>query len=213
MSKNKKIEERKKKVAAELNLFKKKGYTKQDISISASMANFFSLFVPLPIMAAIVILFGQLYGWNSFEEGYNTWISTPTGPIIFILALLASTVVHELIHGLFFGLTARSHFKVVEFGVLWKSLNPYCTCTEAISKPKYMLSLLAPGLILGLCISVFGVTTGSPSILVFGLFNISMAGGDMCIAIKILQFSKRGRKELYLDHPEKPGSIALVKSR
>jgi hypothetical protein len=194
-------------------MLKKKGYAKHDISISANRTNFFSIFTPLPFIAALVVIFGKLYGWNSFVDGYNAWIGSPREPIIFIVALLASLVVHELIHGLFFGLTARSHFKEVEFGILWKSLNPYCCCTEALPKPKYFLALLAPGFILGLCVSVAGVVMENLPMLVFGVFNLSSAGGDMYIALTIMRFSKRGRKELYLDHPEKPGSIAFVKGR
>lgn len=213
MGKNKKLEERKKRIASETSILKKKGYAKHDVSITAAKANLLGMFIPMPLMAVLIVVFGQLCGWNSFVEGYDAFVDSPSQLIIFIAAFIISTIVHELIHGLFFGLTARSHFKTVEFGIFWKSLTPYCCCTEAVSKPRYLLAVLAPGFILGLCTSVVGIAIGNMSLLIFGIANLSLAGGDMCIALEILKFSKKGRKELYLDHPEKPGSIAFIKTR
>lgn len=213
MGKNKKLEERKKRVAAEISLLKKKGFTKHDITISGHEANLYGLFTPLPFMIVLLAVFILLYGLDYFMDGLIAWTDAASVLIISLVICLAFVVIHELIHGFFFGLAARSHFKAVEFGILWKSMNPYCCCTQAVSKIKYMIALLAPGFILGICIGVFGIVIANVPVLVLGILNLYLAGGDLCIALKIMKFSKRGRKELYLDHPEKPGSMGFTKGR
>ena len=41
--------------------------------------------------------------------------------------------------------------------------------------------------------------------------SLFAAGGDLYIAWLIMKTSKKGREESYLDHPDKPGVMMLVK--
>ena len=178
------------------------GYELKDLSVEGSKANKMALVTGVIPSAVFVLLFGLLHGWEKFRD---------VDFLLILVAFLISIIVHEGIHGLFFGLFAKNHFKAIEFGMIWKSLNPYCYCGEPLSRKQYLTGLLMPGIILGCCTGVLGLMTGNASLILFSVLSLFAAGGDIYIAWMIMQTSKKGREEQYLDHPDKPGVMMLHK--
>ena len=127
------------------------------------------------------------------------------------LAFVVLTVVHELVHGLTWSLFAKSGWKSVSFGVIWKYLTPYCTCNEALSRRAYIVGALMPTLVLGILPVLAAYATGSLFLLVVGLLTIPGGGGDLTIALKMLRFKPDGGEVLYLDHPYECGLVAFVR--
>ena len=176
------------------------GYELEDLSVDGNTANKMALLTGVIPSAVLVLLFGLLHGWEKFKD---------VDLLLILVVFLISIIVHEGIHGLFFGLFAKNHFKSIEFGMIWKSMNPYCYCGEPLSRKHYLTGLLMPGIILGCCTGMLGLITGNASLILFSVFSLFAAGGDIYIAWMIMKTSKKGREEKYLDHPDKPGVMML----
>lgn len=197
-----KIEVRKERVQQLCECLENEGYKKNDLTISAETANTIAILTTLLPIGIYIILFGFIAGWENYKN---------INQDLLIISMFVSIIVHELIHGIFFSIFAPNHFSCIEFGVLWKSLNPYCYCGQPINKVQYLISVLMPGIILGTCVGAVAIATSSATWLVFSLFSYIGASGDFLVALKILQFSVRGKKALFLDHPDKPGLLVFTK--
>ena len=178
------------------------GFLRTDLSISPQTANTVAMLTALLPIVVHILLHGLFAGWTSFSSIRFDMIA---------ILCIPSFVVHELIHGLFFGMFAPGHFRSIEFGIMWKSLNPYCYCAKPISKAQYLISVLMPGFILGTCVGVLATVFGSATLLIFSAISYLGASGDMFVACKLLRFPTRGGTSLFLDHPEKPGLLAFTK--
>jgi len=99
-------------------------------------------------------------------------------PIWFIMTLIVAIFIHELIHGICFFLFAKSGFKAVRFGIKWKSLAPYCHCSEAIKVQQYWITLLMPTIILGFIPTLIGFIINNFTVVVFGCTMIVAGIGD-----------------------------------
>ena len=165
----------------------REGYTKTDLTISVVKANI-----------------GALYGLIM------------TGPFIASLGLtvlallLLLTVVHELIHGVTWSRFTKKGFKHIEFGVIWKYLTPYCTCSQPLTKWEYITGALMPGLLLGIVPCIIGCMAADILFLAAGVLMTIAAGGDILIA-KMILGNKASKKALYLDHPTEIGLVMFQK--
>lgn len=184
------------------NQLESNGYRRNDLTVSANTANAIAIVMALPWIALHLPIYGFVAGWESFK---NFDMSLLT------ILIFLSLVVHELIHGLFFGLFAPRHFKAIAFGMMWKSLNPYCCCADPVSKVQYMIALVMPGFVLGTCLGVVATCIGSSTLLVLSLVSYLAAGGDLFVAYKIARFPIGEKKALFLDHPTQPGLLIFTK--
>lgn len=128
--------------------------------------------------------------------------------LIFSLLFIVGIVLHELIHGLIFGLFAESGFKSIRFGILWSPITPYCHCVEPLKLRHYIIGALMPAIILGLIPAVISLFNGNLMLLIIGVFFISAAAGDIMV-IWILR--KESMETLVLDHPSEPGCFIYRK--
>ena len=197
-----KIEIRKDRVQRLCENLENEGYKKNDLTISAETANTIAILTTLLPIGIYIILFGFIAGWDNYKNINHD---------LLIISMFVSIIVHELIHGVVFSLFAPNHFASIEFGMLWKSLNPYCYCGQPINKVQYLIAVLMPGIILGTGVGAVAIVTSSATWLVFSLFSYIGASGDFLVALKILKFSVRGKKALFLDHPDKPGLLVFTK--
>ncbi|QOW11173.1 DUF3267 domain-containing protein [Kaistella flava (ex Peng et al. 2021)] len=127
-----------------------------------------------------------------------------------LIILLLGIVAHELIHGIFFALYASKGIKSITFGILWKTLTPYCHCKEPLKIKHYIIALLAPLLILGVIPSVFGLIGGNGFFLIFGIFFSAAAAGDLMIYLLI---RKENREDYVQDHPSEAGYYIFRKNK
>lgn len=200
--KDERIDIRKKRVEEISEQMEQQGYVRHDITLDLKTTNTTSLIMVIPPIVLYAVLFGLVVGWEHFMEIQLLPLS-----IIFIVSL----AVHEGIHALFFALAAEHHFSHIEFGVIWKSLNPYCYCGEAVSKRQYLIAVLMPGFILGGVVGVLAIIAGSATWLAFSLLSFMGAGGDFLVAWKLIRFPSEFKEIKALDHPELPGAIIFVR--
>lgn len=128
--------------------------------------------------------------------------------IIFIVAMFASIVVHEMIHGITWSLFCKGKWKSIHFGIMMDSLTPYCHCKEPLKFGGYILGGLMPFLVLGVGVCTVGILMENFLVTFIGAFNILSAGGDTTIALMLLKY----RNAVIIDHPNECGFIAFTKA-
>ena len=172
----------------------------REISLSIEEVASKALGFILPAFFITGIPFFVLHGVEPFQQW--SW----SGVLVFIVCLFAGIPLHELLHGLVFGLFARGGFKSVRFGIDKKTYSPFCHCTTPIRVHYYRLGALLPLLALGLVPYVMALFNGLFAFWLFGYLYIVAAGGDL-LALKMLK-TVPGHKKV-LDHPEKMGFYVL----
>ena len=183
---------------------KKKGYEEKALTIGVLQANIGAIIVMLPFGAITAMIY---YHFNSTgTQEISLRFSSLLLPILLVLIVL-----HELIHGLVWSCFAKNHFHSIEFGVIWKALTPYCTCSEPMKKWQYMLGGAMPTLVLGAGTTVIAVATSKWLLFLLAELMIFSGGGDFLIILKILLY-RSGRKEtVYYDHPYECGVVVFEK--
>lgn len=178
------------------------GYRKKDLTVSVLLANVLALIVMLPFAAAVFCLYITV---NSAEI---ETLSLREDIWIFIAALLLA-VLHEAVHGLTWGFFAKNHFESIDFGIVWKALTPYCTCSEPLTKRQYMIGGAMPTLIVGFLPAIISAVIGNFWLFVLSEFMILGGGGDFLIILKMLFYRPETNDVLYYDHPYECGIVAF----
>lgn len=150
------------------------------------------------LFVVVGLLFGIPFYILRSPEFKSSWQDI----LIFVLLLIGGIVLHELIHGLFFGLFAKHKLRSIRFGVLWEYLSPYCHCTEPLKLRHYVVGALMPAFILGLIPAVVSLFNGNLMSLILGVFFISAAASDFMV-VWILR--KESPDNFVLDHPSEAG--------
>ena len=183
---------------------KRNGYKEKALTIGILQVNVGAIIIMLPFVVLTAISY---FNFNSI----GTREISLRFSILLLPILLVLIVLHELIHGLVWGCFAKNHFHSIEFGVIWKALTPYCTCSEPMKKWQYMLGGAMPTLILGAGTAVIAVATSQLLLFYIAELMIFSGGGDFLIILKILLY-RTGRKEtVYYDHPYECGVVVFEK--
>ena len=186
-------------VCAELE---SEGYARHDLTVGIVKANIFAFVLAIPVF---VIGFGAFSAVNHGIE-FNTSL---TGLIVSLIALVVLTVVHELIHGLTWGVFATNGMKDIEFGFMKEYLTPYCTCSAPLPKRPYILGGLMPGIVLGLIPTIVAIFINSYALLLIGMVMILGAAGDILIVIELLRYRSNAAEKLIYDHPTQAGCVVF----
>ena len=198
--------------AERLSVFQKKieeleaeGYIKTNLTTSGAKANTLGICYGFLTALPFIIWYAVRGGLNSTpQESGLLWL------VIFLAIIFLLIIMHELIHGLTWSFFTKNRFRSISFGVIWKSLNPYCTCNEPLSKSHYIAGLLMPWLLLGIIPCIIAVFIHSRFLMYIGVIMTLSAGGDLLILQMILSHKTNG-SALYLDHPTDIGLVCLEK--
>jgi len=182
------------------------GYQTKELTMSTLAANVLAIVAALP---PIVILIGVFRMLNPQAKGLSGEMSDL---LLFLAVFMILVVVHELIHGITWGLCAKSGFKSIEFGVIWEYVTPYCTCSEPLKKGQMVLGALMPTILLGVIPGIIACIIGSTDLVYMAGAMMLGGGADIMITGKILRY-KSGKGALYHDHPYKVGTIVFEKTR
>ncbi len=169
------------------------------VSIDIVKANIFAIVIM--VVAAIVFLVPFFWIWKDRKPagellgGFGDWTT------VFIL-MFVGIVVHELIHGLTWACYAKSGWKSISFGMMWKLLTPYCHCNEPMRIPGYMMGAMMPCIVLGVIPAMVALCIGSLPLMAWGIFFIAAAAGDIWMTWLL---TKENPKSLVLDHPSEAG--------
>lgn len=183
-----------------------RGYLKKDMTFDILQANVLAVIIMLPFVLVVSGIYFLINPIGSFDLSFSF-----RGYIVFLLALIFLTVLHEVIHGLTWGFFAQGHLHAINFGVIWKALTPYCTCTEPLTKWQYVVGVVMPTLIVGFVPAVIAVVIGNSWLMALSAVMILAGGGDFLILWKILLFKSQNKEILYYDHPYECGFVVFEK--
>jgi hypothetical protein len=176
------------------------GYTEHIGVISVLRANVMVFVTAGPLALLMFVLY--ILRWRMVGGQF-----TLDRSILFLLLLIVSIPIHELLHGLAWSLCCREGWKSIYLGVMWNKLTPFCNCMEPLSRRGYLFGGLAPLVILGILPGCISLLVQSPSLLLFSGFNILAAGGDTTISLMLRKY----KGALLLDHPTECGFVAFRK--
>lgn len=180
------------------------GYTQKNLIIGVVQANILAIIIMLPFAIALGYI-GCLLGNGKYQEFNIIDIG------LFFALMLVLMVIHELIHGITWGIFAENHWKDIEFGIIWKMLTPYCTCKSALTKLQYVIGGLMPTLILGFGLGLVAIIIGNMLLFLLAELMIFGGGGDFLIAGKLLLFRTKYKDCIYMDHPTECGLVAFYR--
>ncbi|MFM1534559.1 DUF3267 domain-containing protein [Helcococcus ovis] len=184
----------------------KMGYKKTDLTLGTLTANLLAIPIMLPFMALGLLIF------KLTQANVKIIIMIEIFDLIILFGiLLVLIVIHELIHGLTWGAFAKNHFKSIDFGFIWSTLTPYCTCNETLKKWQYILGGLMPTLVLGFGILAAACILHNIFLFMIAELMIVSGGGDFLIVFKILLYKSKENDVYYYDHPYECGVVVFEK--
>ncbi|MBQ9285224.1 MAG: DUF3267 domain-containing protein [Bacteroidaceae bacterium] len=169
------------------------------VTIDIAKANVFAMLIMF--VAAIAFLVPFLLIWSGRKD-INGLVGSSSEWLVAFVTMIVGIVVHELIHGLTWAYYASSGWRSISFGVMWKLLTPYCHCSEPLHIRDYMMGAMMPCIVLGILPAVIALIIGSLPLLVWGIFFIAAAAGDIWMTWLL---TKEDHKGLVLDHPTEAG--------
>ena len=191
---------------------KEQGYTRKDITISITKANIIGPLLVLPIMVVFCILFYVINGLaplKALKESNSYW--TFIFLILACLSMIPLAVIHELIHGLCWGVFAKNHMKDIEYGFIVQQITPYCYCRSPLSKGAYIFGSMMPMTILGGGLCIVGIMIANPIVMVVGLIQLVGGAGDILITSMLIRYNGKGKDSILMDHPTDCGLIVFEK--
>lgn len=180
------------------------GFHMTELTMSTVAANVKAVIAALPLLVILWVVFNAV---NPKAEGLSGEIMYM---LLFFGIFMVLVVIHELIHGFVWGMSAKSKFKSIEFGVIWEYLTPYCTCSEPLKRHQMVLGALMPTILLGVIPAAVACCIGSVEAAFMAGAMILGGGADIMVVGKILRH-KASKNALYYDHPYKVGTIVFDK--
>ncbi|MDO4866771.1 MAG: DUF3267 domain-containing protein [Clostridia bacterium] len=178
----------------------RQGYVRHDLTVGMGKANMFAILLLIPL---VVVGFGLYYLVNRGLE------FSDFNPLIFIAAIVALTVVHELIHGACWSLFTPHRFKDIEFGIMKPSMTPYCACLVPLKKQQHVFGTVMPLILLGILPMIVAIAIGNLDLLLIGIIMADGAAGDIMIISMILGYRSAAKEIVYMDHPTEAGGVVF----
>ena len=173
------------------------------VTINLLKANIFSLILMGVSTVVLLSLFFMIWKEHkSMDEIFNFSVN---GLVIIILVVIG-IVIHELIHGLTWAYYAKSGWKSIKIGMMWKTLTPYCHCNEPLPIQKYKVGVIMPCIILGIIPAIIALAIGNLLLLIWGIFFITVAAGDIWM---VWLLGKEKSDNMIIDHPTEAGFYVI----
>lgn len=177
-----------------------------DATLSLAWANMVALLM-LPLVYLLFFLPYQLiWGRSPFEA--VIYLQAANLPII-LLVFVGGILVHELLHAAGYLWVGGVPKTAVKIGMKWAYLTPYAHCKAPLTARAYRISVLLPGLVLGILPGLAGVALGSLPLLLWGALMVVSAGGDSAVLWAVRHVPPHAQ---VLDHPSLAGCVVLLKS-
>ena len=174
----------------------------EKIDYSISIRKIYSKALPatLLILAFGAIAF-ELFWHNLLSSLGSIWLRF----YLFLPLLLALTLLHEALH--LFGFWFWGKTKRQDWHIGIKSATPYAHCSAPIKINTYRISVILPGLMLGIIPLLLAFCCGWPKVFVYAILMTTGALGDLFI---LLNIRKLPPNSLVKDHATKPGCWLLI---
>jgi hypothetical protein len=172
---------------------------KHNFTISAFQVNL----IALPISIITVYLFLSVYRIIWHELSVEMILHSPFMKLgIFLPVFVFLALLHEIIHWAAFRILGHVEKQNCKIGFQWKTITPYVHCSVPLPAKIYRISLLLPGLLLGIIPTVIAMTFGISWLLIYGIIFTIVSIGDIIILWLLRKVEKT---MLVLDNPTKCG--------
>ncbi len=183
---------------------------KFELTLSVAKANIYGFLLTLPLCLLLFLIFYNF----TYLNGNDSYLFNLTYLVIkdnillvisgVLFTILGGILIHELLHGLSWALFTTKGIQSIKFGVMRKSLTPYCHCKEPLTIYQYITGILMPGVLLGIIPSIIGIISGWIEVFIFGQLFTLAAAGDFVVLFMIR--NEKGSSTI-IDHPTKIGCI------
>ncbi len=119
---------------------------------------------------------------------------------------LVLILLHEGIHAVAWKLASGLTWSMFTFGILWKTLTPYCHCKAPMPARPYRIGAIMPFIVTGLLPWGISLTTGDAELAVASALLISGAGGDLYVLWSVRDLPDT---VLLQDHDAQAGCVVL----
>ncbi len=170
--------------------------------MSVGRANLIAIFW-LPV-AGLLALGPFILRWGTAPLAAA--IPPPSQLPFVLIALLASVLLHELVHVVGFLLLAGAPHRAVRLGFNRRSLTPFACCGEPVSARGYRSTALLPALLLGLGPALAATAGGWGALALWSWAMLAVAGGDVAAVWAIRRVPAAA---LVQDHPARVGCRVL----
>lgn len=180
-------------------------YVKREVALSSTKAHLYGLISIVPLLIILGLPF-----WILWEERITlkSFVAAIPQPVVLFLVIIGGIVLHELIHGVTWSFFCKTGLKAIRFGIMWKSLTPYCNCLERLKIKQYIVGGIMPAVTMGFLPSIYSIITGNLTLFLVGFFFAFAASGDFVI---IWMLRKENKNSFVLDHPKKIGCYVFDK--
>ena len=168
-----------------------------DLSYDHTTAAVYAMALTLGLLALVLVPHALLYRENAFSA-----LGKAAGPWLALPAFLLSVVVHELLHSLTAIVVGGLRWSEISYGVNWKTLTPYAHPRVPLNARAYALTVVAPGVVLGIVPSAVGLVTGSGPWSGYGAIMLAAAAGDLLVLWSLRHVPP---STLVQDHPSRVG--------
>ena len=182
----------------------KEGYVPKDLTMGLVYANVMALIfgtLILFVLGSFFLIYSPAEGWELNIKIYLIWL----------ISYIVLIPVHELIHGIFWAIFAKTHWKSISCGFIKEYMTPYCSCAEALDRKGYVIGALMPTILLGILPCVIAIFNGSFVLFLVGIIMIYSGGGDLTIIFNLLSDREKAKEKLYVDHPCQAGCVCFMK--
>ncbi|ENA1763180.1 DUF3267 domain-containing protein [Flavobacterium psychrophilum] len=180
-------------------------YNKEMLTFNLVKVNLWGLLAFIPIVMFYVVPYYLVWDEGISTNTFKKMIlenELLKNSFSLLLIMIIGVLGHELIHGVTFSFFAKSGFKAISFGVLWKMLTPYCHCKEPLLVKQYITGAIMPAIILGFLPFIYAILFGNLFWLFFSIFFTVAAIGDFYI---IFLLRNEDLSSMVLDHPSVVG--------
>jgi hypothetical protein len=178
--------------------------SRYSLTISMEKANANALLIAPFVAAILIVPHVLLWGF----DGLLGWLTgSVLAAVLVVPVLVVSIYLHEVLHGLGFVLVGRMRPRDVKIAFNRKTLSPYIHCPIPMSASAYKISLVLPGLLLGIVPALIGIGLGIGWLTLYGMLMAVAALGDAQIAWLMRRLPGSAR---VVDHPEEVGCEVLV---
>jgi len=172
---------------------------RNDRSISLARANLIVILASFPLGIGLYLLYFTL------QKGSSQAAEVDARRLALFLALLiAGITFHEVLHALGWIIAGQLPASRVGFGFKFHTLSPYAHLRGPVPARIYRTGVVLPLLTLGLVPYVLGILLANQLVMIYGLFFVLAAGGD--ILVLWLLRSVPG-EALVQDHPTRAGCL------
>lgn len=141
--------------------------------------------------------------WGLPDVPFPTTLSSA---LLFIGAFVLGTILHEVLHGVGHA-WGEASWEDVRFGMHWKALTPFASCTVPTRVGSYRIAIALPALVLGGLPLAVGLTTGYWLATFYGFLMLVAAAGDI-LMLWILRVVPAGT--WVQDHPREVGYVIVA---